>query len=97
MRSCARPLTARLGKGSCSRAIRRESLFLFQEISSQSPLLAQSGHADLHRTCPLSGVKRHALPHGKCPLLTQSGHLLAPSECQLDPIRCAVLTLGGRR
>ena len=24
MRSCARPLTARLGKGSCSRAIRRE-------------------------------------------------------------------------
>jgi hypothetical protein len=47
MRSCARPLTARLGKGSCSRAIRRESLFLFQEISSQSPLLAQSGHSDL--------------------------------------------------
>ena len=26
-----------------------------------SPLLAQSGHTELHRTCPLSGVKRAAM------------------------------------
>ena len=27
-------------------------------IPAQCPLLAQSGHAELHRTCPLLGVKR---------------------------------------
>jgi hypothetical protein len=26
--------------------------------SSECPLLAQSGHAELHRTCPLLGAKR---------------------------------------
>jgi hypothetical protein len=26
--------------------------------TAQCPLLAQSGHRSLHRTCPLSGVKR---------------------------------------
>ena len=48
----------------------------------QCPLLAQSGHTELHRTCPLLGVKRTSLPHRKmssakirlCPLLSESGH-----------------------
>ena len=41
---------------------------------AECPLLAQSGHIELHRTCPLLGVKRTWLLHCKCPLLTQSGH-----------------------
>jgi hypothetical protein len=31
------------------------------ELHRTCPLLAQSGHAELHRTCPLSGVKRTCL------------------------------------
>ena len=31
---------------------------LGRQKSRKCPLLAQSGHAELHRTCPLSGVKR---------------------------------------
>ena len=34
------------------------SLVADPECLSQGPLLAQSGHAELHRTCSLSGVKR---------------------------------------
>jgi hypothetical protein len=30
----------------------------------ECPLLAQSGHPCLHRTCPLSGVKRYGKPYG---------------------------------
>jgi hypothetical protein len=39
------------------------------------PLLAQSGHAELHRTCPLLAQSGHAELHRTCPLLTQSGHV----------------------
>ena len=35
----------------------REAVFLFRRC----PLLAQSGHAELHRTCPLLGAKRTSL------------------------------------
>ena len=38
----------------------------------QCPLLAQSGHDELHRTCPLSGESGHRLVHRICLLLTQS-------------------------
>src|SRR4029450_4176738 len=31
-------------------------------LRCMSPLLAQSGHPQLHRTCPLSGVKRTLIP-----------------------------------
>ena len=43
--------------------------------AAECPLLALSGHPKLHRTCPLSGVKRtHDVLRCKCPLMTQSGH-----------------------
>ena len=34
-------------------------------MNAECPLLAQSGHPELHRTCPLLGVKRTSLPHRK--------------------------------
>ena len=36
--------------------------------------MAQSGHCELHCTCPLLGVKRTSLLRSECPLLTQSEH-----------------------
>ena len=42
------------------------------------PLLAQSVHAELGRTCPLLGVKRTWLLHCICLLLAQSGHSVCP-------------------
>ena len=34
-------------------------------MTGASPLLAQSGHAELHCTCPLLGVKRTSQRHRK--------------------------------
>ena len=45
---------------------RREAVLLFHFAQLHAcPLLAQSGHAELHCTCPLLGVKRTSLvaPH----------------------------------
>ena len=36
----------------------RETDVLFRRLFRECPLLAQSGHAELHCTCPLSGVVR---------------------------------------
>ena len=55
-------------------------------VAAQCPLLAQSGHPSLHRTCPLSGVKQTWPLHCICLLLTQSGNradllLMIRSSC----------------
>ena len=46
---------------------------LFRDI--RCPLLAQSGHGLVHRTCPLSGVERTHLPPGG--YVTLAGFILA--------------------
>ena len=48
-----------------------ETLFLLE-----CPLLAQSGHLYLHRTCRFRGQSGHGLLQRTCLLLTHSGHRL---------------------
>ena len=55
-------------------------------ISGRCPLLAQSGHAELHRTCPLSGVKR------TCPFALQMS-AFDPKRTLVAPPSTALLTL----
>ena len=60
------------------------AILLSLAANARCPLLVQSRHSKLGRTCPLSGVKRTSLPHRKmsaqgrtprtCLLMTQSGH-----------------------
>src|SRR5262249_3201446 len=54
------------------------------------PLLAQSGHPPLHRTCPLLGVKRtwKALQHSR-QIRTPRRALVIPTEC------CLLRAVGG--
>src|SRR5215467_10265529 len=58
-------------------------------MQRMSPLLAQSGHPSLPRTCPLSGVKRTSVLHCICLLMTQSGHGLPFNDLQLKELRTA--------
>src|SRR5262249_47332225 len=56
--------------------------------------------AQLHRTCSVSGVKRHAVACCKCLLLTQSGHGLGLSHVGLsryDALSCGSGKLMRRR
>ena len=76
MRSCARDTLAMLVQRAKAKMVRQwrapvgGSLLLElchrPFISSQCPLLAQSGHTELHCTCPLLGVKRTS--HGHVPM-----------------------------
>ena len=50
-----------------------------------------------HCTCPLSGARADKLSFAcTCLLMTQSGHERAFPSCRFKPVRCRVLSLGGR-
>src|SRR5260221_8246932 len=77
------------------------AIFLYSRSSSSNsssvslrPLLAQSGHAELHCTCPLSGVKRTCLF-----TLQMSANDPKRTSCiaakVFEPLRCRRLSFGG--
>jgi hypothetical protein len=60
------------------------------------PLLAQSGHTELHRTCPLLGVKRHEnLAYSTAAKSEHRAAIQLPIFYDLDPFVLAPWALKG--
>ena len=71
------------------------AILLSLAANARCPLLVQSRHSKLGRTCPLSGVKRTSLPHRKMSAYDPKRTIVALPGILNRVIRKPVGALGG--